>query len=70
MPSWMAWVQRPSGLIKMQGSTSALREATLIKVENVSQKQILIIDLKHICYNKYQLVKYNKKRVDMTRSGF
>ncbi len=33
MPSWMAWVQRPSGLIKVEGSTSALRDPTLIKVE-------------------------------------
>jgi hypothetical protein len=42
MPSWMAWVQRPSGLIKMEGSASAL-----IKVKNVSWKQISIIDLNH-----------------------
>ncbi len=39
MPSWMAWVQRPSGLIKMDRSGSAFR------VENVSWKWILIIDL-------------------------
>ena len=39
MPSWMAWVQRPSGLIKMEGSGSTF------KVENVSWKQISIIDL-------------------------
>ena len=38
----MAWVLRPSGLIKMEESASAF------KVENVSWKQILIIDLK--CY--------------------
>ncbi len=25
MPGWMAWVQRPSGLVKAEGSTSALR---------------------------------------------
>jgi hypothetical protein len=31
----MAWVQRPSGLIKVEGSTSALGEVTLVKVENV-----------------------------------
>jgi hypothetical protein len=38
----MAWVLRPSGLIKMEESASAF------KVENVSWKRILIIDLK--CY--------------------
>ncbi len=35
----MAWVQRPSGLIKIEGTTTAF------KVENVSWKQISIIDL-------------------------
>ncbi len=39
MPSWMAWVQIPSGLIKGKGSASAFN------VENVSWIQILIIDL-------------------------
>jgi hypothetical protein len=42
----MALVQRPSGLIKVEGSTIAFkRESTLIKVENVSWKQISIINL-------------------------
>ncbi len=43
MPSWKAWVQRPSGIIKMEGSASTLN---LMKVENVASKQISIIDLK------------------------
>jgi hypothetical protein len=29
MPSWMAWVQRPSGLIKVEGSASAFRGSYL-----------------------------------------
>ncbi len=29
-PSWVAWVQRPGGLIKMEGRTSAF------KVESIS----------------------------------
>ncbi len=33
-----AWVQRPNGLIKVEGSASTFREATKIKVENVSWK--------------------------------
>ncbi len=32
MPSWMAWVQRPSCLFKTEGSASTF------KVENVSWK--------------------------------
>ncbi len=35
----MAWVQRPSGLIKIEGN------ATAFEVENVSWKRISIIDL-------------------------
>jgi len=39
MPSWVAWAQTSNGLIKAEGSASTfLREATLIKVENVSWK--------------------------------
>ncbi len=45
--SWMAWVQRPSGLLKWEEAQALLREATLIKVENVSKKQISIINLNH-----------------------
>ncbi len=37
----MAWVKRPRGLIKSEGSASAY------KVENVSWKQIWQIDLNH-----------------------
>ncbi len=48
MSRWMAWVQRLSGLIKMEGSASAL------KVENVSWKRISIIDLNH-----YQILGLN-----------
>ncbi len=40
-----AWVQRPSGLIKVEGNASTFREATKIKVENASLKLISIIDL-------------------------
>ena len=32
MPSWMAWVQRPSGLIKMEGSTSTFKEGSFMEV--------------------------------------
>ena len=31
MPSWMAWVQRPSGLIKLEGSASAFKGSHLKK---------------------------------------
>ncbi len=42
----MAWVQRPSGLIKSGGKRKHfLREATLFKVENVSWKQISIFNM-------------------------
>jgi hypothetical protein len=50
MPSWKAWVQRPSGLIKMEGSASAFNSSYLVKVENVASKQILIIHLKLLFY--------------------
>ncbi len=46
IPSWIAWVSRPRGV-------------TLIKVENASWKQILIIDLKHY---RILLTKEKKKR--------
>ena len=29
MPSWMAWMQRPSGLIKVEGCESAFRGSYL-----------------------------------------
>ncbi len=45
MPSWMAWVQRPSGMGEVK---PLLGESTLIKLENVSWKIISIIDLN--CY--------------------
>jgi hypothetical protein len=46
MPCWKAWVKRPSGLIyKWREAQVLLRETTLIKVENVSLKQISIKDL-------------------------
>ncbi len=35
MPRFKASVKRPSGLIKVGGHASALKESTLIKVENV-----------------------------------
>jgi hypothetical protein len=39
MPSWMVWVQRPSGLIKIREEVKALSmergRITLIKVDNV-----------------------------------
>ncbi len=43
MPVWNAWVSRPSGLIK-----SGVRHKRLIKLQNVSQEQISIINLN--CY--------------------
>ncbi len=44
----MAWVQKPSYLIKSGGKRKRfLREAILIKVENVSLKQISMIDVYH-----------------------
>ncbi len=30
MLSWMAWVQRPSGLIKMEGSASAFKVESVL----------------------------------------
>ncbi len=45
MLSGMAWVQRLSGLVKVGGKHKCfLRGATLIKVENVSWKQISMIN--------------------------
>jgi hypothetical protein len=29
MPSWMAWVQKPNGLIKVEGSASAFKQGYL-----------------------------------------
>jgi hypothetical protein len=43
-------VQRPSGLIKEGEAQALLRAFSLIKVENVSWKQISIIDL-----NRYKV---------------
>jgi hypothetical protein len=48
MPSLKAWVKRPVGLIKSGRSASAVRESTLIKVDNFSEEQISIIDLNHL----------------------
>ena len=31
MPSWMAWVQRPRGLIKVEGSASTSKGSDLVK---------------------------------------
>ncbi len=36
MASWMAWVQKSSGLIKAEGSARFFGEATSAEVENVS----------------------------------
>ncbi len=48
MPIWMTWVQRLSGLIKSgEKNRHLLRTASLITVENVSWKQMLIINLNH-----------------------
>ncbi len=41
MLSLVAWVQRPSGLFKMEGSTSGF------EVESVPWNRILIKDLNH-----------------------
>ncbi len=51
----MALVQRSSSRIKINGRTTLLQEATLVKVENVSQKQILLIGITFywiICWAK------------------
>ncbi len=45
MPSWKAWVQRPSGIIKSARKHKCIWESALIKVENVSLEGIPIIDL-------------------------
>jgi hypothetical protein len=49
MPSWKAWVQRPSSLLKMWETVQVLymegERISLIKVENVSQDQISVTDL-------------------------
>ncbi len=49
MQSWILWVQRPSGLIKMEGRASAFR------VANISWKLILIIDLNCYHLNSYSI---------------
>ncbi len=48
MPSRMAWVQRPSGLMKVREVQVLFVEATLVRIENVSWVQISIINL--YCY--------------------
>jgi hypothetical protein len=49
MPSWMARVKGPNGLIKRERSASCgYRIIALIKVENVSQERISVINLN--CY--------------------
>ena len=49
MPSWKAWVQRPSSLLKMWETVQVLdmesERISLIKVENVSQDPISVTDL-------------------------
>jgi hypothetical protein len=47
----MAWGQRLSCLIKVKGSASAFRGATLVKVDKFSWERLSIIDLSH-----YQIV--------------
>ncbi len=48
MPRQKAWVQRPSGVIKMREEVQALYgRITLIKVENVLRWRISVIDWKH-----------------------
>jgi hypothetical protein len=54
MPNWNAWLQGPSGVIEVEVKL-LLREFTLIKVENVSWKQISITNLNH-----YQILGYVK----------
>ena len=51
MPSWKAWVQSQSGLIKMREEAQALSVESNIKVENVLQEQIYVIDL-----NNYRIL--------------
>ncbi len=53
MPSWKVWVQRPSGLIKMKGSSSTFNECYLGKGREVgiegnfdNWSQIIIIQHK------------------------
>ncbi len=41
LPSLMTWERRPNGLIKMEGCASAF------KVDNVSWKQISLMELNH-----------------------
>jgi hypothetical protein len=54
----MTWVQRPSGLIKSGTKRKRfLRESTFIKFENVSWKQISVIDLNIIRYQESILKK-------------
>jgi hypothetical protein len=52
----MAWVQRPSSRIKKREEQLLLRKTTLIMVENVSWKQIFIINQNH-----YRILRYNTK---------
>ncbi len=52
----MAWVQRPSDLIKTGGKHNRFKKTTLIMIENVSWKQIFIINQNH-----YRILRYNTK---------
>jgi len=51
MSIWKAWVQRRSSLIKMREEVQALYDESgkiiLIKVENVLNQRISVIDLNH-----------------------
>ncbi len=38
MPSGKAWVQRPKGIIKMEGSASTFNGGYLVRVEKLAQK--------------------------------
>jgi hypothetical protein len=60
MLSWIAWVQRPSGIIKTEGSTSTF------KAKNVSWKRISIIDLNCYHIDEIYIVAVFKK----TQKGF
>ncbi len=46
------WVQRPSGLIKWSEAQVLFGEASLVKIENVSKKQIPLISLNHYWISK------------------
>ncbi len=58
MPSWKAWVKRPSGLIKMEGSASAFIDSREVGIEaNINKQSLIIVVYKYVFSNIAKLLK-------------